>query len=314
MSLLKVSHLEKTYPPLYSLFGRLKQPGCRAVKDVSFTLEEGEILGLLGKNGAGKTTIINMLLSILEPTGGDIQFFGMDLKTHRSPILQHVGYASAYVKFPGHLTINENLHISARLMNVPSGEIDERIKRKLSYFGMWHLRDKEISSLSAGQITRVMLAKAFVSRPKIVLLDEPTASLDPDVARDVRNFMLQQKHEEQVSFLLTSHNMIEVAEVCDRILVIKDGTIIANNSPAELVKEIALAHVRIIPAQMDAMKNFLVKSSCQYSIEGREVTIELDEHAIAAFLMELSRAGIEYTNIFIDQPSLEDYFIQVFKK
>src|SRR5579872_646757 len=213
MAVLRVEGLTKLFPEKRSLWGKVKQPACAAVTNVSFTINEGETLGVLGRNGSGKTTIIHMLLSTLKPTSGSIAYFGKELNAHRSELLQHVGFASTYVKMPPRLSIRDNLDIYGRLYGLPYGKRLEKIERYLKFFGMWDLRDREVGVLSAGEATRVMLAKAFLADPKIVLLDEPTASLDPDVAYDIRQFILQRQQELGVSFLITSHNMYEVTQV-----------------------------------------------------------------------------------------------------
>src|SRR4029079_4088990 len=178
-----------------------------AVSNVSFELKKREILGLLGPNGAGKTTTISMLLGILTPTSGNIVYFGQDFARNRSAILEKVGYASAYVKLPGRLTVEENLYMYAYLYGIASQNTPQRITQLLKRFGISHLRNKIVATLSAGQLTRAMLAKAFLANPEIVLLDEPTASLDPDIAHEVLQFILEQRDELGTAILYTSHNM-----------------------------------------------------------------------------------------------------------
>jgi ABC-type multidrug transport system ATPase subunit len=158
------------------------KPPVTAVDRLSFSLGRGEILGLLGPNGAGKTTTIQMLLSALEPTSGRIAYFGESLKSARALILGQVGFASAYSRLPARLTVAENLDVFGRLYGLPAGQRKARIQELLSKFGVWDLRKRTTERLSSGQVTRVMLAKAFLARPRVVLLDEPTASLDPDIA------------------------------------------------------------------------------------------------------------------------------------
>ena len=162
-----------------------------AVNTVSFELAKGEILGLLGPNGAGKTTIIQMLLDLLTPTSGSIQYFGKELSVHRSQILEQVSFASTYLKLPGSLTIEENLSVYAQLYGVPAKRVRERIEEKIADFDLHALRKRQSKTLSAGQLTRLMLAKAFLANPKVVLLDEPSAALDPDVALQMRRFILR---------------------------------------------------------------------------------------------------------------------------
>lgn len=209
-----------------------------AVDKISFELKKGEILGLLGPNGAGKTTTIQMLLGTLTPTDGEIVYFGKDFFKHRSEVLQEVNYASAYSHLPWRLTVEENLQVYARMYGVENRR--RRIDRLLTEFGVSELRRKTVDSLSAGQKTRVMLCKAFINYPRLILLDEPTASLDPDIAAKVRQFLLAQQREYQVSMLFTSHNMAEVSEVCDRVIFLKQGQIVACDTPEKLAGDATL--------------------------------------------------------------------------
>ena len=286
-----------------------------AVNGISFSLQEGEILGFLGPNGAGKTTTIQILLSLMTPTSGSILYFGKDFFKHRSEILQHVAFASAYTKLPGRLTIFENLDIYGRLYGLNADERRLRIKEFLSYFGMWGIKDRPAGFLSAGQITRVMLAKAFLSQPKIVLLDEPTASLDPEVAHDVRKFVLQQQRDRKISVLFTSHNMAEVEEICDRVLILKNGSIIANNTPEEIASSISKARLSLMVMNDSLIKTeaYVREKKLKYTLSEHFIEIDIDEHDIAQFLSQLAQKNIVYSQISIDKPTLEDYFLHIAK-
>lgn len=313
MPILSVHNLSKTFVSRKHFLGPKKH--FTAVKKISFDLEHGEILGLLGTNGAGKTTTIQMLLGLLTPSSGQITYFGKDFEKHRSAILEKVTFASTYVKLPGRLSVSENLDIFARLNGVPTNIRKERIAEFLKLFDMWNMRDKETGTLSAGQMTRVMLAKAFIPRPSVVLLDEPTASLDPDVAQEVRSFVLKQKREFGLSALFTSHNMDEVTEVCDRVLVMKDGTIVANNSPAQLASSVAVAHVHLVITHgLESAVTYATANNLPFKVYERSIELEIDEHAIAQFLTALAHAGVTYSQIFIDKPTLEDFFLSLVKK
>lgn len=312
MSVLQVQQLVKQFTKRPWLG---KSTTFTAVNGISFELAKGEILGLLGPNGAGKTTTIEMLLGTLTPTRGTILYFGKDFHKHRSEILNRVTFASAYVKLPSRLTIWENLDIFGRLYSIKGPERYERIKRFLTLFEMWSFRDREVAGLSAGQMTRVMLAKAFIPYPDIVLLDEPTASLDPDVAQEVRNFVLEQKEERGTSVLFTSHNMEEVTLVCDRVLVLKNGSIIANSTPIELASSVSNAHVHLLITQgIEKAILYATQNNLPYKVFEQWIEIEIDEHAIAQLLTTLAQAGVEYTNISIDKPTLADYFLSLVNK
>ncbi len=213
------------------------RPPVAAVNDVSFGLAEGEILGVLGSNGAGKTTIIRMLLSLLTPSSGEITILGKDLAKRRSEILQHVGFASTYTNLHLFLSVEENLDIHGRLCGLPGPERKRRIREALEVFGLTELRKRRITQLSAGQRTRVMLLKAFLSEPRIALLDEPTASLDPQVANQVRKYICDKRRQAGTSIIFTSRNMNEVSKMCDRVIFLAAGRITAVNTPQALASQ-----------------------------------------------------------------------------
>lgn len=309
---LRIEGLKKTFTSR-RLFSR-KETSFTAVKGISFNLHKGEILGLLGPNGAGKTTTIQMLLGTLTPTFGKIYYFDKDFSKYRSAILEHVSFASAYAKLPGKLTVYENLAVYARLYGLRPAAFNPKIENLMWHFGITKLRDKYARILSAGQMTRVMLVKAFMIDPDVVLLDEPTASLDPDIAQYVRQFILQQQNERNIAILFTSHNMDEVAEVCDRVLVLKAGTIVADDTPENLAASIAIARVElIISKKQDAAIAYVKQNNLFYAEEKNSLIIEVDEHKIAQLLAGLASAGVIYSQISINKPTLEDYFLQIAK-
>lgn len=298
---LEVKNLKKS-------FGK-KEPFV-AVDSISFDLRAGEILGLLGPNGCGKTTTIQMLLGTLDPTEGKIRYFGKDLFKERSTILQHVSFASTYTSLPYVLTVEENLICFGHLYDIknPLKEAEEFLRR----FGIYELRKKKVSSLSAGQVTRLMLVKAFFTRPKIVLLDEPTASLDPDVARDTCAFLLEQRAKTGVSLLFTSHKMDEVAQVCDRVIVLKKGKIIADDLPKNLASSVSFYRLRL--TIVDGMKRAVAiaqQRGLKPEVQQRIFSCALDEKEIPPFLHALMKKDVSYANIQIEEPSLEDYFFSI---
>ncbi|HYL59943.1 MAG TPA: ABC transporter ATP-binding protein [Candidatus Acidoferrales bacterium] len=216
-----------------------------AVDNVSFGVERGEIVGMLGPNGAGKTTTIHMILGLITPGAGRISIFGKSMETHREEILQDLNFTSPYVAFPFRLTVLENLKIFARLYNVPRPR--ERIDELLELFGIVKLRDKAISRLSSGENTRVGLCKAFMNKPRLLLLDEPTAYLDPEIAWQVKNVLLEAQRENGTTILYTSHNMDEVERMCNRIVFLHHGKVVACGSPIEITQAI-LKEERAEPA------------------------------------------------------------------
>jgi len=300
---LSVRNLRKVYP------GKRRYV---AVDGISFDLKRGEILGLLGPNGAGKTTTIQMLLSTLKPTSGEIFYFGKPFAKHRSEILQQVVFASTYVSLPFTLTVEQNLEVFGRLYSIPIHELRRRMDKLLKGFGIENKKKVPVGKLSAGQVTRLMLVKAFMVQPKVVLLDEPTASLDPDIARDVLQFVLEQRDAHDISILFTSHNMAEVTDVCDRALFLQNGKIIADNEPQALAKSVAKSTIQLTVG--DGMKRTVMiaeKLKLPYTIEHRSIELSLDEAQIAKLLSALATAGVSYTNINIITPTLEDYFLHM---
>ena len=310
MPVLKVSNLTKTFS---SGLWPFKTPQTyTAVNDISFEIKKGEILGLLGPNGAGKTTTIQMLLGTLTPSSGSINYFGADFARHRVASLKKIGYASGYDKLPARLTVMDNLDIVGRIHGIHQPRRAKQIERLLRFFGIWDKRDVSTGSLSAGQATRVMLAKAFIADPDILLLDEPTASLDPDVAYEVRQFILAQNNERGISILITSHNMDEVTELCDRVLVLKKGVIIADNTPEQLAQSTSKVRIQLtVDSNLESALSYLHEAQLLHVIDGKHLTIELDEQMIAQVLAQLAARNIHYSHISIDKPTLEDYFLSM---
>jgi ABC-2 type transport system ATP-binding protein len=313
MSVIAVQNLIKSFNS--GLWPFQKKSTYTAVDDISFQLQKSEILGFLGPNGAGKTTTIQMLLGTLTPTSGMITYFGTDFATHRIEALKKIGYASGYDKLPARLTVAENLDIVGRIYGMPRAQRARQIETLLTFFGIWEKRDSQTGTLSAGQATRVMLAKAFLNNPEVVLLDEPTASLDPDVAHEVRQFILAQREQRGTSILITSHNMDEVTELCDRVLVLKNGTIIANNTPYDLARSTSKVRVHLtISKNFDQFVAYMRTRNLMHSMHGAQVTVELDEKAIAQFFADLGTNEILYVQVSIDKPTLEDYFLSIVKQ
>lgn len=285
-----------------------------ALDRVSFELREGEILGLLGPNGSGKTTTIQILLGTLSPTSGTISYFGKDFFAHRSEILQHVSFASTYTSLPWILTIEENLEIFGYLYGLDRKESAKKFNPLLERFGILEKKKHRVASLSAGQVTRLMLVKAFFIEPKVVLLDEPTASLDPDISSDICSFLLEQKNKKGMSLLFSSHKMEEVMEICDRTIFLKDGKIIADDLPKNLAKSTSTFRIKLII--VDGLKRtiaLLEQEKLQYNVEHRLIEILIDEERIPGFLNSLGLAKIVYSNIKIEEPSLEDFFLHIAK-
>jgi ABC-2 type transport system ATP-binding protein len=220
---LRVSNLTKRYTDV------------TAVAGVSFTVRRGEIVGLLGPNGAGKTTTINMILGVLEASAGEIQIGTVDLGKRRAVALARTNFAAVYAALPGNLTVAENLRFFGLLYDVR--QLSNRIDELIAEFDLQRLRNVKCGLLSSGEQTRAALAKALLNRPQLLLLDEPTASLDPSTAQIIRGKIKSLATEGRCGILWTSHNMNEVEAVCDRVLFLSRGKILLEGDPRSLPAE-----------------------------------------------------------------------------
>ena len=217
----KVTNLSKSYG--------LKE----AVKNINFEVKENQIIGLLGPNGCGKTTTIGMLLGLLKPSNGEIIVNGMKIEENRINILKKINFISPYIELPKKLTVKQNLIVYGKLYSVRN--LKSRIEYLASELRLEGLLSKITGELSSGQKNRVSLAKALINEPVVLLLDEPTASLDPEIGDFVRTFLENYKKEKKISILLASHNMNEVTRLCNSILMMKDGVIVDRGKPEELI-------------------------------------------------------------------------------
>jgi ABC-2 type transport system ATP-binding protein len=206
-----------------------------AVDDISFTVDRGEIVGLLGPNGAGKTTTINMVLGVLAPTTGSIEIDAIDIAKDRARALARTNFAAVYAALPGNLTVTENLRFFGLLYGIESLKI--RVEELLEEFDLTHLRNTKCGLLSSGEQTRAALAKALLNRPRLLLLDEPTASLDPSAAQLIRAKIKSLTTDRRAGILWTSHNMNEVEVVCDRVLFLSRGKLLLEGNPLDLPRE-----------------------------------------------------------------------------
>ena len=204
-----------------------------AVRGIDFKIKENEIIGLLGPNGCGKTTTIGMLLGLLKPSKGQININGMKIEKNRIEILQKINFISPYIELPKKLTVQQNLVVYGKLYSVKN--LKSRIEYLTSKLRLEELLKKITGELSSGQKNRVSLAKALINDPDVLFLDEPTASLDPEIGDFVRTFLENYKREKKISVLLASHNMNEVTRLCSSVLMMKDGVIIDKGKPKELI-------------------------------------------------------------------------------
>ena len=224
-----------------------------AVRGISFNIQEEQILGLLGPNGSGKTTTIGMLLGLLKPSAGEIKIDKMNFETNRIDILSKINFISPYIELPKKLTVKQNLTVYGKLYNIKN--LKERIEYLTEKLRLDELLNRVTGELSSGQKNRVSLAKALVNKPKVLFLDEPTASLDPEIGDFVRSFLETYKKENKISILLASHNMNEVTRLCKSILMMKDGIIIDKGNPEELIKKHGRKNLEEVFLKLSRNKN-----------------------------------------------------------
>ena len=311
---LQVEGLTKVFKPsLWSRWRHKKQPFI-AVNNISFSLKKGEILGFLGPNGAGKTTTIQMLLDVLTPTAGKIDYLGKRLSLHHD-VLQKVSFASGYTRLPSALTVRQCLLVHGMLYDMSLAALRVKIPQILEDFGIAKLTDRKASTLSAGQSACVLLARAFLVEPEVVLLDEPTAALDPENSHKVRAFIKKQNEEKGISILFTSHNMVEVAELCDRILILKQGVIFADDTPEILASSVSRAHVQLVSVDnLSQLVAFARDHQLDFTAQEKHIDLVIDEHKISELLELLAYNKLRYSQIFIEKPTLEDYFLSIARK
>lgn len=255
-----------------------------AVDHIDFDIWPGEIVGFLGPNGAGKTTTIRMMMNILNPTAGELKLFGLTYAQGRVPILSQMNASSGTLTLPGKLSIQENLLVFADMYGIrhPQNRVEALIKK----FDLSDMGKRSLYSLSTGQQVRVALAKAFLNKPKLLLLDEPTASLDPDVADRVRDFLLDIVREEGTTVFLTSHNMLEVEKVCSRVLFLNEGKIQAEGTPKELALRVR-----------------------RWKLTINDLQVEVDRDEVGPYLTNLVKNGTEIKKLSVHEPTLEDFFV-----
>tara|TARA_Y100000590_G_scaffold327107_1_gene371359 strand:+ start:918 stop:1652 length:735 start_codon:yes stop_codon:yes gene_type:complete len=226
-----------------------------AVRNISFKIKENEIIGLLGPNGCGKTTTMGMLLGLLKPSNGEIKINGMKIEENRINILQKINFISPYIELPKKLTVKQNLIVYGKLYSI--NNLNSRIEYLSGMLRLEDLLNRVTGELSSGQKNRVSLAKALINDPSVLLLDEPTASLDPEIGDYVRTFLENYKKEKKISILLASHNMNEVTRLCAKILMMKDGVIIDQGKPEELIKKHGRKNLEEVFLKLTRSKNEL---------------------------------------------------------
>ncbi len=237
---------------LHKAFGEFE-----AVRDLSFDVQQGEILGLLGVNGAGKTTVMSILLGLISPSSGSIRIFGLEMPRSRVAVLKRANFCSPYTALPSNLSVLQNLTVFAQLYRV--GKARERIDELLDLFEIASLRHRVTGALSSGESARVNLCKALLNRPELLLMDEPMASLDPDIAERVRTILKQVQQMTGMAILYTSHNMQDAHQVCDRLIFLHQGRILCEGTPDDVLRQFSeqsLEQVFIRVARSGDMESF----------------------------------------------------------
>lgn len=285
-----------------------------AVKGISFDLREGEILGVLGPNGAGKTTTMQMLLGLTTPDSGSIHYFGKDFADNREYCLSRINFASAYAKLQGKISIRQSLLVHAGLYGMTKPEA--RIAELAELLGITDFLDQVFWHLSSGQQTRAILAKALLSRPKLLLMDEPTASLDPEIVNKIIDVIRQLRSQENVSIVFTSHNMEEVTRLCDRVMFLRSGVVETIDTPVGLTKKIRHSTLSLVfQGAHSKVERYLKSTPHIFSFNSKQqVEIKVPEDEIPAVLFGFKKHDIFISHISIAKPTLEDVFLAMVQK
>ena len=225
----------------------------KAVNNINFKVNENEIVGLLGPNGSGKTTTIGMILGLLKPTSGQVLINGLNVEKNKISLLHKMNFISPYIELPKKLKVRQNLIVYGKLYNIKN--LIEQIDYLSNKLRLNKLLNKITGELSSGQKNRVSLAKALINNPTVLLLDEPTASLDPETGDFIRTFLENYKKEKKISVLLASHNMSEVKRLCNSVMMMKDGNIIDSGTPDDLIKKYGRENLEEVFLELVRNKN-----------------------------------------------------------
>jgi len=308
MNAIEVKNLVKSY--------RFKGRYIEAVRNISFNIKKGEIFGLLGPNGAGKSTTINMLSGVLSKDSGEIKILGKDPETESEDVRNSMNVASAYFGLSDILTIYQNLKIYAKLFNVK--DYDKRISGLLDNFELKNLRDKRVTTLSSGERTRLSLCKGFINTPKVLLLDECTVGLDPYMAEKTRQIIKDYQKEHNASILFTSHYMLEVERLCDRIAFMSQGKIARIDNAENLKKIIRKQSVEMYFINPDEkLREFFIEKKIDAQFRNDDsVLFEVDTrgHDLFRIMNSLFKRGYKLRDLKINRPTLDDIFIKITKQ
>ena len=288
------------------IYRNFMEKSVTALRGVSLDIETGEIFGILGPNGAGKTTLISVLSTILIPTKGDVRILGMDAFKNTKKVRELINISSG-VRLPWGMKVYECLRFYALCYGITDRSIIEKL---IADFELEEYRNTRFADLSAGNKQKLNLARAFLNSPEVVFLDEPTANLDPDIARKIREMILQIIDRNDTTVILTTHNMREAEMLCERIAFIRDGKIIAEGTAEELKKFIK-ANERIVVRFKEPVKSLPI--SVPYELNGNSAIFYVDnaEKATPKIVRGLSNAGIEVESVKMEEITLEDVFIEL---
>lgn len=283
----------------------------KAVDDVSFEVPSGKVIGLLGPNGAGKTTIIQSLLGITLANGGSIKYFGKDFTENKEYCLARINYASAFNTLQGRISVKENLKVFAMLFGVV--DFARKIRELSAQFEIENLMNQRYWDLSTGQRTRVNVVKSLLNDPKIILMDEPTASLDPDIADKFLSMIEEMREMYDLSILYTSHDMQEVERICDQVIFLNKGKIIANDTPLALARKIAFSEIEIIfDKDSKIIENYLKNEKIKYKfISEKHIRLNAQGNRVAEIIFAIKSLNLKILDLEVKKASLEDYFLHV---
>jgi ABC-2 type transport system ATP-binding protein len=288
-------------------------PRVRAVDDVSFTILRGEIFGFLGPNGAGKTTTIKILLTLTQPTSGQIDIFGINALSHGDKIRQIAGYVPQDVSVDGDLSGYENMLIYAKLYGVPGEIRDKRIKDTLQYLEILDRAKDMVSTYSGGMMRRLEIAQSLINRPKVLFLDEPSIGLDPSARRNMWDLIKQLRGEFGATIFINTHDMAEADNLCDRVGVMDRGKLVTVGAPSELKSQVGGEVLTISspsPGCLEKIQTLGYRVMAQPANHHLDLLVSRGESIIPPLLETLKGAGIEVESVSLKKPSLDDVFLK----
>jgi ABC-2 type transport system ATP-binding protein len=284
----------------------------RAVDSISFTVDEGEIFGLLGPNGAGKTTVIKVITTMIPPTDGEVKVFGSSVQKQQGKVRQMIGYVPQAISVDGDLTGYENLLIFAKLFYVDKKERNDRIAQALDFMELTSRADDLVKHYSGGMMRRLEIAQALVNRPKILLLDEPSIGLDPFSKREVQKEIAELNREFKMTMLITTHDMFEADDLCDRVAIMNNGKIVITDTPTRL-KESVGGDVITVGLGLSSARPSVpseLGTVMEYQDGELKILTQNGEEKIPRITDSLEAAGITVESISLARPTLEDVFVK----